>query len=561
MNHLGVGCGYAWIPLGMWGIEQASRQQSWRPLWKLAIASAMCFLAGYPANWAAFALVAVAFAIASPGYLKLAMQSVSALAFSLLLSAVALLPSMEAARMKTPEQVFGGGLMEAPGIWLSYLLPNFYDQNRTGPGPEMLEGPYLYLGAVAIFALLWAIRHPRRKSLLPSVSIAAASFWFMTDPGEVLTRVMMATIPLAGDVIRQFNFLLGPAFAAALLTTDSLDNFLNVPTGWRVPNALRILWLVSAVVFSGLLVLIWQHLGVVAFTGLASAGYVLVLLALFGLGMVIYRCQPTAPVVLALLTMVFLEYKAFGTNRKFNAHTGNADRFYRGDARLGGRSLRGLDDEVYEQIKREPYYRVAIVAGFHATDFRHYSLTTPQGFDPFLPEPYKRAVEAYVPFQTNRLFAIDPLNLPFLDRFAVRFVMTQADTPEDRKLVEHQSFRLLEPSTSFFRIHELIGARPIWRFSGDVKPAHWSPERRTFRVDSRQGGAFTLVEQFFPGWHATVDGRENPLEVSDGAFQSTQVPAGKHEVAFVYRPLSLRIGAVLSLISTVILSLVAVKRL
>ncbi|MBC8166325.1 MAG: hypothetical protein H7Y20_10685, partial [Bryobacteraceae bacterium] len=128
MNHLGVGCGYAWIPLGMWGIEQASRQQSWRPLWKLAIASAMCFLAGYPANWAAFALVAVAFAIASPGYLKLAMQSVSALVFSLLLSAVALFPSIEAARMKTPEQVFGGGLMEAPGIWLSYLLPNFYDQ-------------------------------------------------------------------------------------------------------------------------------------------------------------------------------------------------------------------------------------------------------------------------------------------------------------------------------------------------------------------------------------------------------------------------------------------------
>ncbi len=38
------------------------------------------------------------------------------------------------------------------------------------------------------------------------------------------------------------------------------------------------------------------------------------------------------------------------------------------------------------------------------------------------------------------------------------------------------------------------------------------------------------------GWHASVDGATVPIEAAFGAFRCVQVPAGKHEVRFVYHP-------------------------
>src|SRR5712692_8567869 len=35
LQHLGLVCGYAWLPIGLWGIHQAVASRSWRPLWKL----------------------------------------------------------------------------------------------------------------------------------------------------------------------------------------------------------------------------------------------------------------------------------------------------------------------------------------------------------------------------------------------------------------------------------------------------------------------------------------------------------------------------------------------
>ncbi len=48
IQHLGLVCAYAWLPLGFWGIDQAARARHWRPLWKLTLAAAMAVLAGHP---------------------------------------------------------------------------------------------------------------------------------------------------------------------------------------------------------------------------------------------------------------------------------------------------------------------------------------------------------------------------------------------------------------------------------------------------------------------------------------------------------------------------------
>jgi hypothetical protein len=57
----------------------------------------------------------------------------------------------------------------------------------------------------------------------------------------------------------------------------------------------------------------------------------------------------------------------------------------------------------------------------------------------------------------------------------------------------------------------------------------------------------------YPGWHATVDGRETHVVSADFAFPGIELPAGNHEVLFVFAPRLLRIGAAISMLSIIVI--------
>jgi uncharacterized membrane protein YfhO len=61
-----------------------------------------------------------------------------------------------------------------------------------------------------------------------------------------------------------------------------------------------------------------------------------------------------------------------------------------------------------------------------------------------------------------------------------------------------------------------------------------------------------LADQFFPGWQVHVDGREQEMLRANHTFRLVEVPAGESEVEFRYRPRSLAVGAVLSLLGIVL---------
>jgi hypothetical protein len=58
------------------------------------------------------------------------------------------------------------------------------------------------------------------------------------------------------------------------------------------------------------------------------------------------------------------------------------------------------------------------------------------------------------------------------------------------------------------------------------------------RVDASCTGASKLLrlELFMPGWSATVNGQPAPVAVSDGIFQTIDLPAGDARVQFTYEP-------------------------
>jgi Bacterial membrane protein YfhO len=89
-------------------------------------------------------------------------------------------------------------------------------------------------------------------------------------------------------------------------------------------------------------------------------------------------------------------------------------------------------------------------------------------------------------------------------------------------------------------------------------PAHFETDGvkgMRLDVDAERPGRLILNDTWYPGWKATVDGRSVPIEHANVAFRAVQVPAGKHLVEFTYRPSSVRIGEVVSVLAALAIAL------
>lgn len=73
-------------------------------------------------------------------------------------------------------------------------------------------------------------------------------------------------------------------------------------------------------------------------------------------------------------------------------------------------------------------------------------------------------------------------------------------------------------------------------------------------VSARERGQLVLLDTFYPGWKAEVDGESADIRPANAAFRAVPVDAGRHEVRFSYRPTSVVLGAVISLVALVVLA-------
>jgi hypothetical protein len=69
------------------------------------------------------------------------------------------------------------------------------------------------------------------------------------------------------------------------------------------------------------------------------------------------------------------------------------------------------------------------------------------------------------------------------------------------------------------------------------------------RVRSEGPGFVVLTDQYYPGWKADVNGVEAPILRANYAFRAVRVPAGDSVVRFRYRPFSVYLGAVITLVT------------
>lgn len=81
---------------------------------------------------------------------------------------------------------------------------------------------------------------------------------------------------------------------------------------------------------------------------------------------------------------------------------------------------------------------------------------------------------------------------------------------------------------------------------GEVAIVGYRPTEIRLSVDAPSDGWVVLLDTYFPGWQASVDGRPVQVQQADFAFRAVEVPAGRHQIEFRYRPLSFQVGAFLS---------------
>jgi hypothetical protein len=72
---------------------------------------------------------------------------------------------------------------------------------------------------------------------------------------------------------------------------------------------------------------------------------------------------------------------------------------------------------------------------------------------------------------------------------------------------------------------------------GTARLVDYRNTRVTVEADSPDGGWVVLADAWHPWWYAEVDGREAPVLRADVIFRAVRVPAGRHRIEFVFRPL------------------------
>jgi hypothetical protein len=138
----------------------------------------------------------------------------------------------------------------------------------------------------------------------------------------------------------------------------------------------------------------------------------------------------------------------------------------------------------------------------------------------------------------------------------LRFQPIEAGWPVDPPVVLFDRFlnaawaRGREP----LYLYRLQNSRPLAfvESNGDLRPCEVErigANRVVLHAEAPMASKVVLLDLAYPGWTVTIDGQPAEPEVSENMFRAVETPAGRHEVVWTYRPMSLQWGLGLTALS------------
>ena|SRR5437899_2370142 len=80
----------------------------------------------------------------------------------------------------------------------------------------------------------------------------------------------------------------------------------------------------------------------------------------------------------------------------------------------------------------------------------------------------------------------------------------------------------------------------------EVSVTRYDLQRIDLRTRNPQAGFLVLSEVYYPGWIARVDGVETPIHRVNSTLRGLEVPAGDHEISYVYEAPTFRLEPVIN---------------
>jgi len=542
-QHLGAVCGAAWLPFAWLAVIKVCEKPCRRRTAALAAVLALAFLAGFPAVFLVVAASSWILAFALLAWRRASFRALMAVAaasaWSLLLAAVQLLPTWELTPLSEANLRWQWG-DDAGGVpWqglVSLVAPNYFDlfdpsRYKLPWNPTFL---YLYCGLAAVILAVAALaRRDRLTGLFATLTLAAG-------------LAMMGGATPVGRIV-----------------------FHVLPPSLRSP----------------------------LYPEFFSAAFVLSLASLAALGAArwITRRGPGWGAALIVLTIADLVWT--GSNRFWNTQAAAdaalvTERSFEGSAEMLA-GLRRLVDQTSPPARID-VRNDSLNWAHHAPLMR---IPTANGDDPLVISRLLGVRRLFAPGNPwERYHEVSRLDSPVLDLLNVRYLLTYA--PDSAPRIQHPKFRLaaslpgrrvyenLAALPRFFLVGEtrlagsagealemlrspgfdprrvavVEGAGPLAGAPGSVRVEYYSAARLALETEAAAPSFLVTSETWYPGWRAAIDGREQPLIMTNGAFRGLALPAGRHRVEMRFAPAILWWGAALSAAGCLLLGWAVWKR-
>jgi Bacterial membrane protein YfhO len=111
-----------------------------------------------------------------------------------------------------------------------------------------------------------------------------------------------------------------------------------------------------------------------------------------------------------------------------------------------------------------------------------------------------------------------------------------------------------DPSKTVLVDNQVTSLPPI-HDGGQVDAESYEANRIKLRTHATGQSLLVLSENDYPGWRAYVDGQMAPILRVNYYLRGVVVPQGEHEITFLYRPLSVMIGGLVSVLGAICFSL------
>ena len=215
---------------------------------------------------------------------------------------------------------------------------------------------------------------------------------------------------------------------------------------------------------------------------------------------------------------------------------------------------------IPEFSQAAPSYRHKTIGGYHAAKLTRYQDMIDRHLGNFMSNNVSEADmnvlnmlnAKYIVFSDDEV-VVNPDALG--NAWFVDSLVYVANADGEMDALDHISPATTAVADEKFR--SVLGDEALSSAVGDtIYETSYAPDRLDYRAQSANGGLAVFSEVYFPwGWSAYVDGQETPIARVNYLLRAIKLPAGTHDVTFVFDPQSVRTTTALAYVGIILIYL------